>query len=63
LPEQVTVLSQVGATGTIEGHKIITASMGRGEIDALSDQPWVVAISLSEKLRTLPSGQATQAAT
>ncbi|MCX5395220.1 hypothetical protein [Streptomyces sp. NBC_00094] len=62
-PEQVALLRQVGATGTIEGHKIITASMSKGEIEPLSREPWVISISLSEMLRMLSSEPASHSAT
>jgi hypothetical protein len=52
-PEQASVLRRVGASGTIEGHEIITARMSRADIRELSDLPWVMAISPCERLRTL----------
>ncbi|WP_037620144.1 hypothetical protein [Streptomyces aureus] len=53
-PEQVDHLQRAGATGVIEGRKIITARVVADEVKTLSDKPWVRAISLAEPLRTLP---------
>jgi hypothetical protein len=51
--DQATVLREAGVTSAVEGLDIITANLNRPGIELLSEQPWVMALTLSEKLRPL----------
>jgi hypothetical protein len=52
--EQIALLREAGVTSSVEGLDIITAELTREGIEFLSEQPWVMAMTLSGTLRPLP---------
>jgi hypothetical protein len=51
--DQIAVLHEAGVTSSVEGLDIITAELTREGIELLSEQPWVMALTLSGNLRSL----------
>ncbi|MER5728381.1 hypothetical protein ABT084_08505 [Streptomyces sp. NPDC002138] len=52
--EQLEQLRQAGVNGTDTRRTVLTGTLSRQDVETLSEQPWVLSLSLSGSRRPLP---------